>query len=63
MRLHRDVLIEFGARQDASDSELPAAKKQVQLKIRELAGLDPKPVPAIQEQQQILSAESSGRSG
>lgn len=40
--LHRDLLIEFGARKDAIDDTLPAARQRVRAKIRELARHDPK---------------------
>ena len=52
--LHRDLLIEFGARQDAIDDTLPAARQQVRAEIRELAQREPKPIEAIRAQQEIL---------
>jgi hypothetical protein len=53
--LHRDLLIEFGARQDAIDDTLPAARQRVRAKIRELARHDPKPLDEIRDQQKILA--------
>lgn len=52
--LHRDLLIEFGARQDASDETLPRARRRVRAEIRELAQRDPKPLVEIRAQQEIL---------
>lgn len=52
--LHRDLLIEFGARQDAADESLPAARHSVRAKIRELAQQEPKPLDDIRVQQEIL---------
>ena len=50
--LHRDLLIQFGARQDAAGEVLPAAKARTQAEIAELARADPKPVSALQAKQQ-----------
>ena len=52
--LHRDLLIEFGARQDAIDDTLPDARQRVRCEIRELARRDPKPIDDIRIQQAIL---------
>jgi hypothetical protein len=52
--LHRDLLIEFGARQDAADETLPAARQQVRAEIRDLAHREPKPIDEIRAKQQIL---------
>lgn len=52
--LHRDLLIEFGARQDAIDETLPKARQDVRGAIRELALRDPKPLDDIRAQQVIL---------
>jgi hypothetical protein len=52
--LHRDLLIEFGARQDASGETLPRARLRVRAEIRELARRDPKPLDEIRAQQEIL---------
>jgi len=52
--LHRDLLIEFGARQDAADETLPKARHRVRGEIRELAQREPKPIALIRAQQEIL---------
>jgi len=52
--LHRDLLIEFGARQDASDETLPQARQRVRAEIRELAQRNPKPLDDIRAHQEIL---------
>ncbi len=54
VHLHRDLLIEFGARQDAIDETLPAARQQLRAEIRELAQREPKPIDDIRTKQQIL---------
>jgi hypothetical protein len=52
--LHRDLLIEFGARQQAIDETLPAAKATVATAMRELARREPKPIEALKNRQEIL---------
>ena len=52
--LHRDLLIEFGARQDAADETLPQARQQIRGEIRELARQAPKPLDEIRARQEIL---------
>jgi hypothetical protein len=52
--LHRDVLIEFGARQDAADEVLPQARANTRAEIAELARQNPKPIAEIQEKQEVL---------
>jgi hypothetical protein len=54
VELHRTLLAEFGARQDASEEVLPEIKSDAAAKIRALARQSPKPIPLITEQQQIL---------
>jgi hypothetical protein len=54
VHLHRDLLVEFGGRQDASDETLPAARQQVRAEIRELARQAPKPIDAIRGRQETL---------
>lgn len=52
--LHRDVLIQFGARQSAADDVLPKARSATRARIAELAGRQPKPLKLIKEQQELL---------
>jgi len=52
--LHRDLFIEFGARQDAVDEVLPAAKSEIAIGIRELARQEPKPIEELRKRQEIL---------
>jgi hypothetical protein len=52
--LHRDLLVEFGARQDAADEALPALKSQIETEIRELAQQDPKPIEELKKKQESL---------
>jgi hypothetical protein len=52
--LHRDLLIEFGARQDAASDVLPAARQTARAEIRELAARQPKPLDDIRARQEIL---------
>jgi hypothetical protein len=53
--LHRELLIQFGARQDATDETLPKYKEQAALEIRKLVKCEPKPIDRIREQQAILT--------
>lgn len=52
--LHRDLLIEFGARQDAADQTLPEAKARVTKEIRELAQREPRSMDQVHEKQRVL---------
>jgi hypothetical protein len=52
--LHRDVLIQFGARQDATDETLPQAKAQAAKEVGELARQTPKPIDELRAKQEIL---------
>ncbi|HZS61070.1 MAG TPA: hypothetical protein VFA43_17475 [Gemmatimonadaceae bacterium] len=52
--LHRDLLIEFGARQDAADQALPQMRQQMRREIRELARRTPKPLDEIRARQAVL---------
>jgi hypothetical protein len=52
--LHRDLLIEFGARQEAIDELLPTAKSETATEMRELARHDPKPIGELTKRQEIL---------
>jgi hypothetical protein len=54
VQLHRDLLIEFGGRQDAADEAIPAAKQKVAAEIAELARLEPKPTNELRARQEIL---------
>jgi hypothetical protein len=52
--LRRDLLIEFGARQDAADETLPQARQRMRDEVRELAQRTPKPLDEIRARQEIL---------
>jgi hypothetical protein len=54
VHLHRDLLIEFGSRQDAADEVLPTMRREARDAIAELAKNRPKPVVKIAAQQEIL---------
>jgi len=54
VNLHRDVLIEFGARQSAAGDVLPQARSEARATIAELARQNPKPLDQIREQQELL---------
>jgi hypothetical protein len=52
--LHRDLLIEFGARQQAAEEALPEAKSKIANEMRELARQDPKPIAELTQRQETL---------
>jgi hypothetical protein len=52
--VHRELLIEFGARQDASDETLPRAKGEVATSIAELAKQTPKRIDQLRAKQEVL---------
>jgi hypothetical protein len=52
--LHQDLLVEFGARQDAAHEVIPAAKGEVAQEIARLAKMQPKPTQELREKQALL---------